>query len=231
MGWCCRPHLQDSGIQGVIGGGPGTALGPDLVKHFRRRKCGRRVDLDGKEGSDQRPNTVGATAAGLRVDVQEALRWLTRTGTKKGVEDLKRYGITAAHPFGVPVGVVKKYAGSIGTDHDLAVALWDSGRYEARLLAAFVDDPARVSLSQMNLWASEFDNWAVVDTVCFHLFDRTAHAWTRVDQWARTKPEFKKRAAFALLWSLSVHDRTATDASFRDDCRSSKREPATGAST
>ncbi|MEM8713883.1 MAG: DNA alkylation repair protein, partial [Planctomycetota bacterium] len=100
------------------------------------------------------------------------------------------------------------------TDHDLALALWDTGRYEARMLASMIDDPAQVTAAQMNAWARDFDNWALVDTVCFHLFDRTKHAWKKIPQWAKAKPEFTKRTAFALIWSLSAHDKEASDAAF-----------------
>jgi len=157
--------------------------------------------------------------ANPRPDAGQVLVWLEERGTKKQIAELARYGIAATRPFGVSVGDLKRHAGKIGKDHDLALALWASGRYEARLLAAFVDEPERVTARQMDAWAAEFDNWAVVDTVCFHLFDRTRHAWTRVPRWARSKKEFTRRAAFALLWSLSVHDREAADLAFRDGLR------------
>jgi 3-methyladenine DNA glycosylase AlkD len=148
------------------------------------------------------------------VSAKDALQWLERRGTKKNVAELKRYGITATRPFGVTVGDIKGYARQVGTDHALAQALWASGRYEARLLAAFVDDPARVTVRQMDAWAAGFDNWGIVDTVCFSLFDRTRHAWDMVPRWAKKTPEFTRRAAFALLWSLSVHDKDASDEAF-----------------
>jgi 3-methyladenine DNA glycosylase AlkD len=102
----------------------------------------------------------------------------------------------------------------LGRDHALALALWDTGWYEARMLTAFVDDPAQVTPAQMNRWAGDFDNWAIVDTLCFHLFDRTPHAWPRVSQWSRRKDEFQKRAAFALIAGLALHDKAAQDERF-----------------
>src|SRR5262249_52771888 len=48
----------------------------------------------------------------------------------------------------------------------------------------------------------------------FNLFDRTPHAWTKVAQWSSRSHEFEKRAAFALLWSLTVHDKSAADEAF-----------------
>jgi len=66
----------------------------------------------------------------------------------------------------------------------------------------------------MEKWRRDFDNWAVVDTLCFVLFDRTPHAWSKVGKWSTAKDEFGKRAAFALLWSLSVHDKVSGDEPF-----------------
>ena len=36
---------------------------------------------------------------------------------------------------------IKALAKELGKDHDLAEELWQSGIYEARILAAMVDDP------------------------------------------------------------------------------------------
>ena len=60
----------------------------------------------------------------------------------------------------------------------------------------------------------DFDNWGICDTVCFVLFDRTPHAWARVETWSGRKEEYVRRAAFALLWGLTRHDREAPDAQF-----------------
>jgi 3-methyladenine DNA glycosylase AlkD len=63
----------------------------------------------------------------------------------------------------------------------------------------------------MDRWAKEFDNWAICDTHCFHLFDRTPQAWKKVRQWSRRREEFVKRAAFALLAGIALHDKKAPD--------------------
>ncbi len=146
----------------------------------------------------------------------EVLAWLERQGKNKNIVGLERNGIAANNPFGVTVGELKGFAKRIGKDHALAQELWATGRYEAQLLAAFVDDAEKVTQRQMNAWAADFDNWAVVDTVCFHLFDRAAPAWKVVPNWAKARKEFKKRAAFAMVWALSVHDKLAVDKPFLD---------------
>jgi 3-methyladenine DNA glycosylase AlkD len=108
---------------------------------------------------------------------------------------LTRYGITAPKAFGISVGVIQQLAKRLGRDHALAGALWETGWYEARMLAAFIDDPARVTPAQMDRWARDFDNWGICETVCFHLFDRTGYAWRKVEPWSRRREEFVKRAA------------------------------------
>lgn len=102
----------------------------------------------------------------------------------------------------------------LGRDHALAAALWKTGWFEARVLAAFVEEPAAVTPAQMDRWTRAFDNWAVCDSACIHLFSRSPHAWTRARIWAASDREFTRRAAFALLAGLAVHDKRATDAAF-----------------
>ncbi|HUE83448.1 MAG TPA: DNA alkylation repair protein [Pyrinomonadaceae bacterium] len=66
----------------------------------------------------------------------------------------------------------------------------------------------------MDRWCKDFDSWAICDTVCFHLFDRTPHAWEKVTDWSNERDEFVRRAAFALIASLAVHDKRASTDQF-----------------
>lgn len=147
-------------------------------------------------------------------EVAAALSWLGRKRTRRDHDNLARFGITTSKAYGVSLANLKLIAGRMGSSHELAGALWDTGWYEARLLASFVDEPARVTRAQMDRWCRDFDNWGICDTVCFHLFDRTPHAWHKVEQWSRARGEFARRAAFALLACLALHDRTASDERF-----------------
>ena len=148
------------------------------------------------------------------VDVESVVATLKRLGTKKVREGMARFAIPSDKAFGVAVGDIRKYAKRLGSSHELAGALWEAGWYEARMLACFVEDPARVTPEQMDRWCQDFDSWAICDTACFHLFDRTPHAFRKVSLWSRRKPEFEKRAAFALLASIALHDKQAPDEPF-----------------
>src|SRR5438046_771513 len=103
------------------------------------------------------------------MDKDEVLTWLKRRGTRRTIQAMARYGIPSDGAVGVPIGTLLTLSKRLGKDHALALALWQSGCYEARLLAAMIDDLQRVMVRQMNAWAASFDSWAVCDTVCFHL--------------------------------------------------------------
>lgn len=110
--------------------------------------------------------------------------------------------------------ILRRMGREIGTDHKLALQLWSSGIHEARILGSMVDDPREVSPRQMESWAKDFDSWDVCDQCCMNLFDRTTYAHRKAAEWASRKEEFVKRAGFALMASLAVHDKKASDAQF-----------------
>jgi len=144
----------------------------------------------------------------------DVIAWLEKHASKKYRDGMARYAITADKAFGVSVGELKTYSKALGRNHDLALALWDTGVYEARMLVAWVADPALVTPAQMDTWRADFDSWAICDHLCFHLFDRTPHAFRKVEQWSKRRDEFGKRAAFALLASLALHDKKSPDEPF-----------------
>ncbi len=144
----------------------------------------------------------------------EILEWLGKKGSRRNREGMARYGIVAPKAFGVPMAAMLRIAKEHGKDHRLAGALWRSGWHEARLLAAMIDDPQRVTRAQMEAWVRDFNNWAVCDTVCWHLFDYVPFAWEKLRRWSTSPHEFVKRAAFAMMAGQAGHNRSATDAQF-----------------
>lgn len=148
------------------------------------------------------------TPPALENDVESALNWLKRHATQRTRDGMSRYGIPSDNALGVSVADIRLLAKRLGRNHELAAALWETGVYEARMLTSFVDDPARVTSAQMDRWCRDFDSWAICDSLCFHLFDRTPFAWEKARRWSASPREFVKRAGFALMASLVVHDKT-----------------------
>jgi len=148
------------------------------------------------------------------MDAQEVVSELRRLARPCDIEELARYGIRGKEILGVRTPDLMSLAKRLGKDHSLALALWRTGVYEARHLAILVDDPDKVTEAQMERWAKNFDSWAVCDGACLHLFDRTRFAYSKAVEWSSRDEEFVKRASFALMAVLAVHDKGAPDSVF-----------------
>jgi 3-methyladenine DNA glycosylase AlkD len=128
---------------------------------------------------------------------------------------MARFGIATDRALGgIGMPRLRRMGRDLGPDHQLADALWATGVHEARMLAAFVDDPDLVTAEQMERWAGGFDSWDLCDTVCGSLFDRTPFAHDKAVAWSGREEEFVKRAGFATMAWLAVHDREAGDDRF-----------------
>ena len=195
---------------------PKKKMKKNALAKSARKKAGTSSPVKSKLSAAAKAKTTNKRLqSSLRDQVQAVLTSLKRFADKRVFEDMsKRYGIYTSKAFGVSMSYIQKVAKPLGRNHELAAALWETGWYEARMLTSFVDEPARVTSAQMDRWAQDFDNWGIVDTLCFNLFDRTPHAWSKVAQWSHQEAEFIKRAGFALLWSLTVHDKFASDEQF-----------------
>ncbi|MCJ7821753.1 MAG: DNA alkylation repair protein [Armatimonadetes bacterium] len=132
----------------------------------------------------------------------------------ENIEGMARFGIVTKKAYGVPAPALRKLAREIGKDHALAQRLWSSGIHDARVLAALIDEPAEVTEEQMESWVADFDNWGVCDACCGNLFDKTEFAYRKAVEWSRRDEEYVKRAGFALIACLAVHDKKAGDRPF-----------------
>ena len=87
--------------------------------------------------------------------VDDILDWLRGHASATVLDEMgPRYGIHTSKAFGVPMAQMKRLGKQIGVDHRLAVALWDTGWYEARIVAAMIDDPGAVTGEQMDRWCA-----------------------------------------------------------------------------
>jgi 3-methyladenine DNA glycosylase AlkD len=146
--------------------------------------------------------------------VKSILAELRAMGSERDRAGMARYGINVDNAFGVSIYELRKVAKRLGTDHALALALWATGNHEARLLACFVDDPAKVTVRQIEAWARDFDSWDLCDQATTNLFDQTRHAWPKAVEWAARDEAWVKRAGFAMMAGLAVHDTSAKDRAF-----------------
>jgi 3-methyladenine DNA glycosylase AlkD len=132
------------------------------------------------------------------------------------VAGMQRFGIRPRSELlgGPNLPTLRRMGKRLGPDQALADALWGSGVHEARLLAVFVADRARFTMDRADVWVSDLDSWDLCDGFCSSLVDRTPYAHDAAAEWAGREDEFAKRAGFALMAALAVHDRAASDEAF-----------------
>jgi 3-methyladenine DNA glycosylase AlkD len=140
-----------------------------------------------------------------------ALRELRALGERRNVEGMARFGIRAMKVYGVAKPKMDLLVRKIGRNRRLALELWKTGVHDARILAGMIDEAAEVTAEQMDDWVRDFDNWDVCDGTCCHLFGFAEPAWEKAAAWSLRKAEFEKRAGFALMAYLAVHDKEAKD--------------------
>lgn len=146
---------------------------------------------------------------------EEIIKKLESLKNPKNVEGMARFGIRPkAEVYGVPIPELRKIAKIVKKDHELAIELWDSKIHEAQILAGMVGDPEKLTARQIKKWASDFDSWDVCDQVCMNLFDKSKIAKAQINKFAKSKKEFVKRTAFALMAALASHDRKMADKDF-----------------
>ena len=145
---------------------------------------------------------------------KDILRKLKGLADPKVVERMAKFGITSKKIYGVSIPNLRKMAKETGTNHQLALELWDQGIRETRILASMVDDPALVIERQMEKWVKDFDSWEVCDQCCMNLFWQTPFAFEKAINWASRKEEFVKRAGFALMAVLAWKDKEAKNKDF-----------------
>jgi len=129
----------------------------------------------------------------------------------ENIEGMARYGLNSPTTLGICMPDIMRIARETGKNHELAQRLWDSGIYDARILAFMIDEWKLVTEEQMESWAKDFDNWGIVDGCCGHLFSKTPFAYKKAAEWGRRKEEFVKRAGYSMIAALTVHDKKAED--------------------
>ena len=136
----------------------------------------------------------------------------------------KKFGIVSNNSLGIYHKELKMIAKDIGKDNELALQLFDSGIYEGRLLCSKMFNPKDVTEPLMEKWVKTFENWEICDSFCMGLFAKSKFALAKILEWTERKPEFEKRAGFAILASYCMADKKSGNELFEQFFPIIKRE-------
>jgi len=155
-----------------------------------------------------------AKASAPRMSLAEAMAALEKAGSPQTRKTYARHG--AREPmFGVSFATLKTLLKRIGVDHELAIALWETGNFDARNLAVKVVDPARMSPADLDRWAQ-----APCVRMCTgyvaHVAAEGPHARAKAAQWLATSDDARRRVAWSLVGAMAMRDETTPDAWFAE---------------
>lgn len=120
-----------------------------------------------------------------------------------------KFGINAQNSLGIYHKDLKNIAMEIGCDNHLALALFETGIYEAKILCSKIYDPEQISAEQMNQWAATFENWEICDSFCMGFFAKSKYGIAKAFEWSENENEFIKRAAFVIMAAYGFADKAA----------------------
>jgi 3-methyladenine DNA glycosylase AlkD len=132
--------------------------------------------------------------------VASVLRELKSLGTAQNRKVYGRHGVSGPM-FGVSYANLAKLERRLRGEHALALALWESGIHDARVLATKIADADALTVGQLNAWLKAADNHVLSDAVA-EITSRSKLAKGRADVWRKAKREWPSATGWNLFGRL-----------------------------
>ncbi len=148
-----------------------------------------------------------------RMTLAGVMRELEKNGSEKTRKTYARHG--ASEPmFGVSFAILKALTKRIDVDHELALALWDTGNFDARNLAVKIVDPSKMTSADLDRWAREACISRMTGGYVGMLAAEGPHGLKKAAEWLTSKNGAQRSAGWSLIGQLAYRDETAPDAFF-----------------
>ena len=127
----------------------------------------------------------------------------------------ERFGIDPKNSLGIYHKELDVLAKEIGKDDALALELFETGIYEAKILCSKIYTPKNLTEDMMDYLSEGFDSWEICDSFCMKLFVKNMWALHKTIEWSKSEKLYTKRAAFVLMASLVTSDKKVQNSIFR----------------
>ncbi len=121
----------------------------------------------------------------------------------------QKFGIVANNALGVMHSDLNVMAREIGKNETLAIELFETNVYEARILCAKLFPPKKLTNELAEHWVKTFENWEVCDSFSMGVIAKSPLAKQKILNWINRKSEFEKRAGFATMAAYCMADKKA----------------------
>lgn len=134
---------------------------------------------------------------------------LEKAGSEQTRKTYRRHG--AEDPmFGVSFATLKTLVKEIGVDHDLAIALWDTGNHDARTLAVKIADPVRVTAAELDRWAAA-SRARMCGGYAAMLAAESPHGAAKAREWSSSSDPKLRAVGWMLCGQLSNADEKGSE--------------------
>jgi 3-methyladenine DNA glycosylase AlkD len=104
--------------------------------------------------------------------------------------------------FGVKIGDMKKIQKRIKKDYELALALYDTGNYDAMYFAGLIADDVQMTKKDLRRWASNAYGGALCGATVAWVAAGSNHGWEMALEWIDSPKERVVACGWATLISL-----------------------------
>jgi 3-methyladenine DNA glycosylase AlkD len=129
--------------------------------------------------------------------LKETLAQLKALGDEKTRAQNKKRG-AGDNQFGVRMGDIRKLAAKIKTNHELALALWETGNIDARFLAILIMRPQNLSSDELDRLVRSVDFAHVADWLNSYVVRNHPQKETLRQAWMATDHPWASRAGWDL---------------------------------
>ena len=138
------------------------------------------------------------------MNTTEVLALLEANKNDRGIANWKKLGAEAAKlkSFGIGLTQLRKLAKQIGRDHDLAMKLWKSDVYDAKVIALLIDDPKAVTQEQAEAQVEELGAGLLshVFSSCDATLAKTSFVVELASKWMDSKDPVRRGCGYGLLY-------------------------------
>lgn len=143
------------------------------------------------------------------MEFDDAMTKLESLGTDQNVKVYKRHG-AGDNVFGVSFAELKKLKKKIGVDHELAIALWNSGNSDARSLAMMIASPDELTPSVATQWMKDVI-YPLHASEIAGVVAQSSSGIAKMRQWRKQKSEFARSTGYSILSHILKEDPDALE--------------------
>ena len=142
---------------------------------------------------------------------KEVLALLKENKDERGIKAMEKVGVKS---FGLGMTKLKALAKKIGTDHELALQIWEEQYPDTKILATLIADPKQVTRNELEKWAMEPQSWIISHSMCNNLMPQVPYLIDMAEDWAQSPNHNLRRCGYLCMAEIAKDNTNLPDEYF-----------------